>query len=664
MRSLGWIRSKWFRLHRVRRVLTSLCLVVCCTVSPAFAYVQLQPGLQLLDTSPLQAAETWHQTATTLSKIPNVGDYDRRLAGLALALATKVYAENNDARAYQSWGQATAIYTQIGTTWDAEAIRYRDYIAAKNQELATQTVFIEGPAPTLDEADGVLAAVAQQTEIFTFSGPTAGIETTAPQLAVNVVRKTSPEPLVTTQDERRATRASPGAVSSSSSNPISNRDTSGPTALKPGLLREVQPLKLVPLELESQVRNNSTVIANRHLGERLEALPPADEAMARAAWRYFESNYQPVTGFTDTHPGYAFTTMWGLADELAATISAHQLQLIGDIQFDNKVTVFLTTLQQMPLYRNSLPNRTYTTDTGELVGLDGRPSPNGSGHSAIDIARLLIWLKILEVYYPDRSEAVYNIIDGWDLDNMLSEQGLVSTELELDQQSSYLERRLGYIHYSTKALQLWNLYPSENLELESKLVEVNRVELQIDPDDGAAHHGLPYLLIGTELGYWNDTLAEQTQAWYRIMAARARQTGKLVALADYNLSVSPWFGQGSVIGRHGEWFSQDAEGRRIPFEQSSLFVTKSAFLMSRLFDEPYSDELNNTTSQLIDLRQGFYEGLFEDGEFNRTISSSTNALVLESLWFQARDRRSFLKLNSMNLDPDEPQTRPVIVRRY
>ena len=55
-----------------------------------------------------------------------------------------------------------------------------------------------------------------------------------------------------------------------------------------------------------------------------------DLELARIAWKYFENNYQPVTGFVNAANKYPSTTMWDLASSLAATIAAHQLELIDD----------------------------------------------------------------------------------------------------------------------------------------------------------------------------------------------------------------------------------------------------------------------------------------------------------------------------------------------
>ena len=86
--------------------------------------------------------------------------------------------------------------------------------------------------------------------------------------------------------------------------------------------------------------------------------------------------------------------------------------------YDLKKT--LNTLLELPLYKNQLPNREYSTKSGKPSGRLSDTASNGSGWSALDIGRLLIWLKIICQEHPHLIEEVSSIISRWNLDKAVN----------------------------------------------------------------------------------------------------------------------------------------------------------------------------------------------------------------------------------------------------
>src|SRR5262245_35507572 len=62
-----------------------------------------------------------------------------------------------------------------------------------------------------------------------------------------------------------------------------------------------------------------------------------DLELAKIAWKYFEANYQPKTGVVNAAHNSPSTTMWDTASAIAATIAAHQIGIITDKDFDDRI---------------------------------------------------------------------------------------------------------------------------------------------------------------------------------------------------------------------------------------------------------------------------------------------------------------------------------------
>ncbi len=198
-------------------------------------------------------------------------------------------------------------------------------------------------------------------------------------------------------------------------------------------------LTLWMLPLQAAVSLPASDYKSRH-GE----LTAREMQVARNAWSYFVANYQPTTGLVNAVNKYPSTTMWDSGSYLAALTAARELGIIDKAEFDRRFLQFIATLNKLVLFQNQVPNKAYNTITGQKV--DYLNKPGEIGFSAIDIGRMLLWLKIIKERYPEHGNSIDNVVLGWDFTHVVDECGtLYGAYLDKQKQPQYVqEGRLGY----------------------------------------------------------------------------------------------------------------------------------------------------------------------------------------------------------------------------
>ena len=121
---------------------------------------------------------------------------------------------------------------------------------------------------------------------------------------------------------------------------------------------------------------------------------------SRAAWAFVNRNYQPSTGLARAHDTYQYVTLWDVASGLAATYSAHELGLIEDVLYTQRMQRALATLATADLFEGAAFNKSYDSRTGKMIDRRERISSKGYGWSVTDLGRLLVWLRIIAVNQP------------------------------------------------------------------------------------------------------------------------------------------------------------------------------------------------------------------------------------------------------------------------
>lgn len=226
-----------------------------------------------------------------------------------------------------------------------------------------------------------------------------------------------------------------------------------------------------------------------------------DIEIANTAWRYFVFNSQPNTGMVNAVHNYPYATMWDTASALAASIATEKLGLISIREFEERATRLLETLFSVELYNQELPNREYNTRTGRMTDLKNRPSDKGSGWSALDIGRLLIWLKITGDWYPGMKDLITRVVDRWQFDRVCLYQELNGVIFDGNKERLRQEGRLGYEQYSATGYQLWGHDVPKALDYEDvKWMDMYGKKIPFDIRNNAYLTSDPFIFSKMELG--------------------------------------------------------------------------------------------------------------------------------------------------------------------
>jgi Protein of unknown function (DUF3131) len=379
---------------------------------------------------------------------------------------------------------------------------------------------------------------------------------------------------------------------------------------------------------------------NRPVPPRARPLTEAERAQAQIAWKYFENNTRPETGLVDSVEKYTATTMWDTASYLLATISAHEIGIVPREEFDRRIERALQALATMPLFEESLPNKSYSTLTLAMVDYRNQPSPRGIGWSAIDVARLLVPMNILVWRYPEHAVAARRVVARWKTDR-LGQAGVLQGAMIAEDGRTALkqEGRLGYEQYAAKTFILMGLDANEAVHYPSHLayLEIDGIEVPYDDRDPKrfeAHNYVlsePYVLDGLEFGW--DTISREF-AWrvYSAQLERHRRTGILTAVTEDHIDEAPYFVYNTVYSDGKEWNTITDTGADASAHRT--LSVKAAFGWHALYQSEYSEALLKEVSSLHDPQRGWYGGRYEaSGETNEALSANTNAVVLESLAF-------------------------------
>jgi hypothetical protein len=372
----------------------------------------------------------------------------------------------------------------------------------------------------------------------------------------------------------------------------------------------------------------------------------ADKIAAQRAWKYFEHNWNSQTGLVNSVDNLPWTTWWDQGSALLGIHAAYQLGLLPQDVFQKRMNTLLQTLEKLPLPATGLPNKAYSTRTGEMRQLNDTPDPKGrSGWSVLDMARFLLGLHIMRSHYPEYSDRINRIVARWNLSKLVKDGWLNGAIPRAGKLLEVQEGRLGYEQYAANSLKLWNIQATNALSNPPvKTVQVDGITLQVDQrnlkSSGATNYltNDPYLLWGLEMG-WNDAVKPQVQNLLKVQQQRFQRTGILTAVNEDSLDRPPYFLYYSVYSNGQSWQAINTRGKAYP--QLRFVSTKAAFSWLALMpDDPYTKRLRDFSQNLSDNNRGYFSGRYENSRLgvNASVDINTNAIVLESLLYQARGR--------------------------
>lgn len=374
-----------------------------------------------------------------------------------------------------------------------------------------------------------------------------------------------------------------------------------------------------------------------------QPLSEDDRIAAARAWTYFENNWNPATGMVNAVDKLPWATLWDQGSAILGIHAGRQLGLLSPDRFSQWMDRLFTTLETMPLPTHKLPNKAYSTETGEMQTLDNQPDPNGaSGWSALDISRYLLSLRVLQVQYPEYHDRIDRIVAKYDLTQLVQEGWLYGGISDRTGQIQKLqEGRLGYEQYAANALKLWNIEANSALNNPpTQRIDVDGISLQVDQrqrrNSGASNYltSDPYTLWGIEIG-WTDAGKQQADHLLAVQANRASQTGILTAVNEDSLDRPPYFLYYCIYVDGQPWSAVSVTGQSYP--ELRFISTKAAFAWAALYPQSaYAQEVRASVQNLADLNRGYLSGRYEDEALgpNRSIDVNANAIILESLLYR------------------------------
>lgn len=377
---------------------------------------------------------------------------------------------------------------------------------------------------------------------------------------------------------------------------------------------------------------------------KVDVLTCDEKLWAEAAWKYVENNTIEATGLVSSTAGRPVVTMWDVADAIAATYSARELGLIDTCTFDARFGRIIAFLNTMPLVDGIAPNRWYDAATTSMVDASGVSGV--VGWSAVDLGRLLVWLRIVEARHPVWSEYIGRTVARWNYCAIVDPCGTLNRGIHTGPGTNALEQegRLGYEEYAAAGFELWGFDAGRAAELVPyEAITIEGVDLLHDTRDvplrgSNALTTTPFAAFEMELG---GALDGHDWTGYRQLGrdvARAqyerfRRTRTMTARGQRPLATPPWFVYDTVWASGYRWNTADPSGAPTP--HFSILSTAAVFeLWAAWPDEPATRMLDFTCS-LRDPARGWLAGRFEKtGGADATHALRTNAAVLESILYR------------------------------
>lgn len=394
--------------------------------------------------------------------------------------------------------------------------------------------------------------------------------------------------------------------------------------------------------------------SSAHIG-RNGPLTAREMAMARTAWSYFESSFQPETGLVNAVGSFPSTTLWDTASYISAMVAAYELCVIDKREFDSRATQLINTLRNLPLYRGEAPNKVYNTATGQMV--DYANEPGEIGMSANDIGRLLVWLQILKERYPHLANGVDNVPMRWNFCNLVNDDGrMFGSFTQSDGETRYVqEGRLGYEEYAAKGFALWGFDVERAMSPEPlDYALIYDIRVPYDGRDPRVFKNQNYVLTegyileGLELGWdlpsdhSNDGMvasdgwrAEFANRIYLVQQRRFEQTGIVTARSEHQVDGRPYFVYDSIFADGYAWNTLDPTGEYQP--DRAAVSAKAALGLWALWETDYTDLLFETVADLSDPDRGFFEGLYENGNgYIPLQTANNNGIILAALLYKVQ----------------------------
>ena len=378
----------------------------------------------------------------------------------------------------------------------------------------------------------------------------------------------------------------------------------------------------------------------------------AFERAAQAAWAFMDRHHSASTGLVSAQPTWAFPTVWDIGSTLAAYFSAHRLGYLATDDYERRVGALLRTMASARMYDGIAYGRNYDYRTGELVGHDQAPSADGTGYSAIDLGRLLIWLKIIALDLPDLADDAERVAHRLDASRIVRDGYMHGVSVTPEGEVlAFQEGRIGYEQYAATGFGLWDMTPDSALSLEANATRAEVLGLPLMRD----RRGLdrltsePLVLAGMEVG-WSDGMAELAWQTLAAQARRYEQTGQVTIVSEDAVAVAPHYFYYYCVYCSGEPFTINVHRPGTQLDEPRWISTKAAFAWHALLPSAYTWLGVEAVQSALDPAAGWSSGVYEGtGESTETHALNTSAVILEAALYR-RTGQPFIRLAGTPVD--------------
>ena len=384
------------------------------------------------------------------------------------------------------------------------------------------------------------------------------------------------------------------------------------------------------------------------LREQAPSGPSVDatyDRAARAAWAFIDRHSSSETGLVSAQPTWAYPTVWDIASTLAAYHSAHRLGFIDRAQYESRARAVLETMSRARMYNDIAYGRNYDYRTGELIGHDEQPSENGTGFSAIDLGRLLVWLKIIAVDVPELAELASTVANRLDESRIIADGYLRGETLtDSGRVSEYQEGRIGYEQYAATGFALWGMTPENALSTRSNAGRATVLGVPITTDTRRLDRltSEPFILAGMEVG-WSDDMGALAWQTLAAQARRFEETGQITIASEDAIALAPYYFYYYCVYCSGEEFVINVHSPGTQLDEPRWISTKAAFAWHALLPSAYTWSAVEAVQPALDAQNGWSSGVFEGtGESTQTFALNNSAVILEAAAYR-RLGRPFLQ---------------------
>ncbi|MGF1730024.1 DUF3131 domain-containing protein [Photobacterium kasasachensis] len=398
--------------------------------------------------------------------------------------------------------------------------------------------------------------------------------------------------------------------------------------------------------------NGSQLIRQGRYGE----LSELELQWAETAWKYIENNTNLNTGLVNSIDNYPTLNLSALADYLVALMAAREFNFITSKEHDERLSLVISFLAEMPLGPTGVPNKVYSTSSAKKV--DYANQPNDIGWSSIDIGRLLIVLAMTKQRNPEFSEYIDKAVLRWNFCELVTKDGeLFGGDIQDGRVQRYKEGRLGQEEYTAYGYLDWQVVPEKAMKLEPyEVVTINGIDLLFDGRDPRYYdvlrpvYSTPYLLLGLEFNWdkvddtrssdaehSNEVLSAMADSVYRLQESRWEVDRIYTARGEHVVTGEPYHVYDSLYALGTPWITVAEDGSS--HDELALVSTRVAFQMWVLWKTDYTERLITLVKELYDPERGWYEGRYElNSAYEKTITLQTNAGVMEALLYKANGK--------------------------